>query len=460
MQGIFRRGFILILSVTALLCLSIANAKNAPCLSPPSKKAVLNAAKKAFPAVVHLEIASKEKPGTHPLSFYFTLLPHSHRASMNDLLSARSGTGILIDSDGHILTNAFLIRGGQEIRCLLFKGKWFEAKTVGYDLGTDIAVLKINGNGPFPHIASGNSEKITAGTWVVALGRFSAQKPSITQGIISAEYRKTTFTLESYQDFLQTDAQIDLKNSGGPLINLSGQVIGINDALLTRIGGFQGIGFAIPWGLAQHIANQIIKTGTVEHGWLGLRVQDVVLRSKRDKKGFIRGILVIDAVQGGPAQKAGIRPGDIILSYQETPVSDTAHLKRLVSMTSIGKTVKIKILRQGREMELPITIGARQMPTPGGGLKTILGIAVSPLPKPSSRGETGVAISWIDPYGPMSRAGFETKDILLEANGRPIRSENDLELILNQLKPGEPITFHAVDHRTHREGYVQVLTTR
>jgi len=429
----------------------------------PSKKAIFKALKKTLPAVVHLEAGpKKDLPNLlSPFPYYAFLSPTNRiNSDFKEFLNTHLGTGIIIDPYGHILTNAFLVNGAYKIRVCIFNGKWFDAKLIENDLKTDLSILKITRKNPFPHIVSGNSDEISTGEWVIALGHRVAFKPTITEGIICAKHRKAIFEPVAYSDFLQTDARISLSNSGGPLIDLRGKAIGVNDALLTRIGKLQGIGFAIPWNIAIHIAHQLISNGKVAHGWLGLRIEDVILRSDQATNGYIKGVMVVDVIKDSPAQKAGIKPGDIIISYQKSPVYSSSCLKRLVSVTPVGKTSRLGILRRGSKKEVLAKIGLEYEKeyTPSVNLKDRLGISVMPLKanRNASWGKKGVVICWVDPNGPMGKAGFEINDIILEANGHPILTQNDLKRTLETIKPGHYVMFLAIDHRTHRTGYVQI----
>jgi len=435
--------------------ISQAYAKTAESTFPPASM-VQSAAKRALPSVVHLDI-QKESPSDLHLSRYFPLLTPP-KAKVGDLIKARFGTGIIINPQGYILTNAFLIEGARKVRCLLLDGRWFDTKCVGMDPKTDIGILKITKRGSYPAIAEGDPKHLSTGQWIVALGHFEPNKPTIATGIISAEHRSSVLEPETPQDFLQTDTQINLVNTGGPLIDLKGTVVGVNDALLSRIAPLSGIGFAIPWTIASHVAQQLIESGSIEHGWLGLQVQDVIFRSKKGRLGFIKSVMVLHVIKDSPASRAGIRVGDIIKSYGKTPIQNVTQLKRLVSRSPVGSKVKMKISRHGREMTLSVTVGKREETLPSSDLKERLGIFVIPLGRNSPKKQGGVIITWVDPNGPMGRAGFEPHDIILEINGKPIKTGKDIEQVLNSLNLGGYLLFHAVDHRTGRMGYVQIRT--
>ncbi len=450
---------IFLLSLTPRL-----NAQGFPPLRPHSERVILKAAKKTLPAIVHLEVGvKKEFPDQIASLPYYAFLnpPNRVNGDLKDLLGSRLGTGIMIDSHGHILTNAFLVNGARIIRICLHNGEWLNAKLIGSDPRTDLAILKIKRAAPFPYILPGNSDKIAMGDQVIAIGYHDAFKPTLTEGIICAKHNKAVSEPSTYGDFLQTDAWIDLNNSGGPLINFKGETIGVNDALLTRLSKLQGIGFAVPWNMALHVANQLIAKGKVEHGWLGLRIQDVILRTDLAKKGYIKGTMVLDVIENSPAQKAGLMPGDIIITYQGHRIYNSLLLKRLVSITPLGETVKMGILRHGHKKEISVQIGLQndEKLTHLQNLEEYLGVSVTSFSTSvvkTNKPREGVIISWIDPNGPMGRAGFEANDIILEANGHPIFKQNDLKHVLETLNTRRYIIFLAIDHRTHRTGYVQV----
>jgi len=431
---------------------------------PVSKKVILQTSEKALSAVVRLEAESpKSPPKLSSIFMYYPFLnPASHvNSELRGFLDIRSGTGILINSAGYILTNAFLVRGARLIRVGFHNRKWFHASFIGSDPKTDLAVLKISGAGPFPHILSGNSDKIVMGQRIIAIGRYDALTPALAAGIICAKHHKAVIDPSTCEDFLQTDARIDFNNSGGPLINFRGEVIGINDVLLMRLCRLQGVGFAVPWNMARHIATQLITKGKVVHGWLGLRVQDVIFRAERGTGKYLKGAMVVGAIKPAPAWKAGVRPGDIIVSYQKHRIDDAAILKRLVSITPLGKTITLGILRRGHKKKISVQIGLQNdvRRTHPQDLRKYLGVTVTAFPALAGRiikPRKGVIISWIDPNGPMGEAGFEARDIILEANGHSVFKQDDLKDVLRTLDKRHYIVFLAIDHRTHRTGYVQV----
>jgi serine protease Do len=319
---------------------------------------------------------------------------------------------------------------------------------------------------PLPHVTFGDSDKVEVGNWVVAIGHPRGLDQTVTQGIISAKHRGGIMNPSSYQDFLQTDAAINPGNSGGPLLNLDGEVIGVNAAIVSQSGGFEGIGFAIPSNMALYVAEQLIAHGKVERGWLGVGVQDLTPElAKSFGIGSTRGALISDVVKGGPADKAGMQRGDVVVSYQGRPVSDASAFRNEVAVTAVGKKAEGVLLRKGKREAFSVTIEGLSSSTKmlATSVRERLGVEV----RPTDRSETekynlssgqGVAIVWVDPQGPLGQAGFEPEDIILEINGAAVKGLSDFLDKVSSLKPRRRVTLLALDHRSGQTGYVQVLS--
>ncbi len=264
------------------------------------------------------------------------------------------GSGFIIDKDGYIITNNHVVEGADEIKVKLADGREFKAKVIGRDSKTDLALIKISSVFKnLPTLSLGDSDKVRVGDWVLAIGNPFGLEHTVTQGIISASGR--AIGAGPYDNFLQTDAPINPGNSGGPLVNLKGEVIGINTAI---IAGGQGIGFAIPSNMAKSVISQLKEKGRVTRGWIGVSIQSLtpeiayVVGLKEPK-----GALVADVVPGGPADYAGIRRGDIIISFDGKTIKDISDLPKIVAQTDIGKMVEMKIIRQGKELTINIKVG-------------------------------------------------------------------------------------------------------
>jgi len=375
------------------------------------------------------------------------------------------GTGMIMDKNGYILTNNHVVAGANEIKVLLASGERYPAKLIGTDPKTDLAVIKISADKPLPHVTFGDSDKVEVGQWVVAIGHPRGLDQTVTQGIISAKHRRGIMDPSSYQDYLQTDAAINPGNSGGPLLNLQGEVIGVNAAIVTQSGGFEGIGFAIPSNMALHIAHELIAHGKVRRGWLGVSVQDLTpelaeaFHVKENK-----GAVVADVEKDGPAEKAGIKRGDIVISYNGRPVADASSLRNMVALTPVGKKVELDILRKGKRKTITVKVGSLEeaLKMRLSSLKERLGVEVRPVTRKDMeryglQSRQGVVIIWVDPKGPLGKAGFEVDDMILEINGEAIREVDDLANIVDSLPHGKLATILALDHRSGRTGYIRVM---
>ena len=265
------------------------------------------------------------------------------------------GSGVIVSDDGYIVTNNHVIEKAQEIKVLLSNKKDYTAKLIGADPKTDIAVIKIDAKG-LPALPWGDSNKLKVGEIVFAIGNPFGLNQTVTMGMISAVGRANV-GIADYEDFIQTDAAINPGNSGGALINARGELIGINTAILSRTGGYQGIGFAVPSSMARQVMDSLVKYKKVVRGWLGVSIQEVTsdLAEEFGVKD-LKGALVSGVMKGSPAEKAGIKQGDVILQYNGKTVEDTGHLRNMVSQTPVGSTVKVNILRQKKELEMEVVI--------------------------------------------------------------------------------------------------------
>jgi serine protease Do len=265
------------------------------------------------------------------------------------------GSGFIIDKGGYILTNNHVVEKAEEIQVTLSDGKKFEAKIVGRDPKTDIALIRIEAGTPLTPLPLGDSDQAEVGDWVLAIGSPFGLGNTVTAGIVSAKYRK--IGTGPYDDFIQTDASINPGNSGGPLLNTKGEVIGINTAIFSQSGGSIGIGFAIPINMAKDLLPQL-KKGEVIRGWLGVRIQGVT-PDLADKFGLAeaKGALVSEVTEGGPADKAGIVRGDVIIAFDGKEVKTMADLPYIVGATPVGKTVKVEIIRKGENKTLKVKVG-------------------------------------------------------------------------------------------------------
>jgi serine protease Do len=269
------------------------------------------------------------------------------------------GSGFVLDAQGHILTNSHVVNGADEVVVRLADRREFKARLVGADPQTDVAVLKVDAPGLNP-VVVGDSDALKVGQWVIAIGNPFGLEQTLTVGVVSAKGRANVGILD-YEDFIQTDAAINPGNSGGPLFNARGQVVGITTAILSRSGGYQGVGFAIPIKMALAIQEQIVAHGRVKRGYLGLQMGDVDEETAKEL-GLpkAQGSAIGRVVPGSPAAKAGIRAGDVVLKFGPAEVRDANHLKSLIAQASVGSEVKVKILRRGEERELTVKVGEQE----------------------------------------------------------------------------------------------------
>jgi serine protease Do len=431
--------------------------------------AIIQVAKKNIPSVVHIEVTGQQEMATPSLPFNddplfrrFFGAPQSPRKFKRETKGL--GTGMIIDSQGHILTNYHVVGGANKIDVLLSNGNTFQAKLIGTDPKTDLAVIRITAKEQFPSVAFGDSDKVEVGEWVVAIGHPRGLDQTVTQGIISAKHRRGITDPTGYQDFLQTDAAINPGNSGGPLLNLRGDVIGVNTIIVSGSGGFEGIGLAIPSNIAQHVAKLLISQGKVERGWLGISAQDMTpVMAKNLAIEFKKGALIGDVVKGSPAEKAGIRKNDIVIAFQGKDIADAAMLRNEISMSPIGKDVRMATLRAGKRQDIVVRIGdpkdaARVL---SASVRERLGAEVRQLTQKEAEKyrmnvNDCVVITSVEQKGPLAKAGFEVGDVILEVNGQAVGSADNFVQLVALLRPNQRITLLALDHSTGNTGYVTV----
>jgi serine protease Do len=433
------------------------------------KTAIAQVARQNIPAVVHIDVVQRREVsnpltpfGNDPFFHFFFNGPQMPRKFKQELKGL--GTGMLIDHEGHILTNNHVVNGATEINVLLADGKSFPAKLVGTDPKTDLAVIRITPHEKLPAVTFGDSDSIEVGDWVVAIGHPRGLDQTVTQGIISAKHRTGVLDPNTYQDYLQTDAAINPGNSGGPLINLNGQVIGVNAAIATQSGGFEGIGFAIPSNMAVHVARALIDHGKVIRGWLGVSIRnpsskDIKSMHLKDNKGA----LVADVMKDSPADKAGLKKNDLVIRYMGRKVDDSATLQSSVGDTAVGQKANLTVLRDGKSVDLTVTIGNLEdaMHKIAASLQHRLGVVVRPLTAKEvgkyGLGEgQGVAIAKLDEDGLLAKAGFEKDDVILDINNIPVDGVDGFVSLAKSLPPHQQALIKALDHRTGRSGYVQV----
>jgi serine protease Do len=365
------------------------------------------------------------------------------------------GSGVIIDAQGFILTNAHVIRGADKITVTLSDRRSFNAELKGIDPRSDLAVIKIAAP-DLPVANLGNSDELKIGQWVVAIGNpfghiLDNPEPTVTQGVISALHRALPVTSRQdtdYSDLIQTDAAINPGNSGGPLVNLKGEIVGINVAIFSTSGGYQGIGFAIPANYAKAIVEQISKGRKIDLGWIGVGIQDLDSRlSQYFGLESAEGVIINQVVNDSPAQKAGLKEGDIILSSDGIRIRNTTTLIKYIAATEIGKTINFQVIRDRKKSELPVIVGKRpdlgfpattentvQSPPPLQ-LKHWRGMEIRDIPKSSNEFRQlsttgGIIVSQVEPNSAADEAGIRPGDIIVSVNKKRIRDVQDFQLLI------------------------------
>lgn len=355
------------------------------------------------------------------------------------------GSGFVIDPQGYIATNHHVIEDADEISVVFHDGSTLPASVVGTDLATDLALIKVDPPKPLAAVAWGDSESVEVGDWLMAIGNPFGLGSTVTTGILSA--RSRDIEQGPYDEFLQTDAAINRGNSGGPLLDMQGRVIGINTAIFSPTGGSVGIGFAVPSSLARPVIEDLRRFGGVQRGWLGVQIQRVT-PDIAESLGLEEpeGALVASVAPGGPAEKAGLRQGDVILSFDGQPIVQMRDLPRRVAQIDVGREVTIEILRDGRAQTIIATIAELSPPqvvahsggdeTPGGSAPSAagetLGLALAPLTPDLRRGfdidgaTTGVVVTGVGDGSPAGERGIEPGDVLVEVNRAAVATPEDV----------------------------------
>jgi len=328
----------------------------------PGFESLSPAAKKAMPSVVNIFTSKDVKVPRHP----FMDDPLFKRFFGDQLdgdtqHSSSLGSGVIVGPEGYILTNHHVVEAADEIELALADGRKAPAKVVGTDPETDLAVLKVDLSG-LPAVTFGNPDKLSVGDVVLAIGNPFGVGQTVTMGIVSALGR-SHLGISTFENFIQTDAAINPGNSGGALVDASGNLVGINSAIYSRSGGSLGIGFAIPANLAKQVMEQIVRTGAVTRGWIGVEVQDLSAElAESFKLSNIHGTLIAGVLRGGPADRAGIKPGDILVAVESSEVLDSTSMLNLVAALEPGKQATLKILRNRNEMSVKVSVGKRPKP--------------------------------------------------------------------------------------------------
>ena len=449
------------LSSTPLFADSTAPISNTPITVAATLPNLATMIKKNRSAVVNISVKSKEAlgqvaQGSQGYNHRLDKIPPELREFFNNIprmpqMDGRKvssqGSGFLISSEGLIVTNAHVVNNATKITVSLADKRKYEAEVIGVDKLSDIALLKIEAT-KLPYVSLGDSDKLDVGQWVVAIGAPFGLDYTATQGIVSALSR--SLPTETYVPFIQTDAAVNPGNSGGPLFDLAGNVIGVNSQIFSKSGGYMGVSFAIPINIVKNVTEQLKSTGKVSRGWLGVGIQNV---NQSLAKSFgmddTKGSLIASVLEDSPAKKAGLKVGDVIISFDNKTVESSSHLPLLVGNTPVGKEVPVKVIRAGQEKTLNVTInklaGKDDKPVLASLEKGSLGVAVSPL----TSGEkakfdnkiNGVMIEKVLQDSPAENAGLQTGDVIVSVGGKQIDSPKTLKNIIQQTESEKPLAI-------------------
>jgi len=356
------------------------------------------------------------------------------------------GSGFIVDSDGTILTNYHVVDGAQKLSVTLSDGNKYDAKVVGRDQKSDIAVIKIEAGRSLPAAPLGDSDQLEVGEWVMAIGNPFGLDHTVTSGIVSAKGRN--IGQGPYDNFIQTDASINPGNSGGPLINLRGEVVGINTAIFSQSGGNIGIGFAIPSNAIKELLPQLRDKGKVVRGFIGASVQKLSPEIA-ESLGInpARGALVADLVKGGPAERAGVKTGDVIVEFDRRPIKDSTDLPQQVARVAPGTAVQVKIIRDGKETTLPLTVGEmKETEVAAAAQEGELGLTVQPLTPQLAENlglerKDGLVISAVKPGSAAEEAGLRSGDVVVEINRQPVKNLADYNREIARNEKAKSVLF-------------------
>ena len=429
-------------------------------LALPANETFIHVSKEAMASVVNIASIQKSERSGRPTPFPFFDDPFFRRFFGEEFerrfrrpqprREQGLGSGVIVSANGYIITNHHVVERADEVTVLLGDKRKFPANVIGTDPKTDLAVIKIEAD-DLPTLPWSDSSTLQVGELVLAVGNPFGLNQTVTMGIISAVGR-ANMGIVDYEDFIQTDAAINPGNSGGALVNLHGELIGINTAIFSRTGGYQGIGFAIPSNMAKNVMDNLIEHGQVIRGWLGVSIQEVTQElAEQFGSPDASGALIGDVVEGSPAEAGGLQRGDVIRRYNGTDVKDSAHLRALVAGTPPKTAATVTVLRDGVSLERSVTIAelpedVTALRSSEGGTSSdhvLSGLTVEPVPPGRTRNDEGVLITRVKPGSPAQSAGLRQHDIILEINRRPVRTVEDFTRLTRDLGPQSPVLLLA-----------------
>jgi serine protease Do len=405
----------------------------------PGSASIADVAERALPSVVNISLTKLSKvraPQMFPFFFGPGLGPEGGERREQGM-----GSGVIVSADGYILTNNHVVSDASEIKVTLHDRREFDAEVIGTDPKSDVAVIRLKGPpADLRPIAFGDSAALRLGDVVLAIGNPFGVGQTVTMGIVSAKGRADVGIVD-YEDFIQTDAAINPGNSGGALVDTEGRLVGINTAILSRSGGYQGIGFAIPTKMAMPIMESLRKYGKVTRGWLGVSIQDVDQElSSTMKLPIARGVLIADVQSGSPASRSGLRRGDVIVKVEGQPVASSGEFRNAIASAGANRNVSLELYRDGKLTTLSAALGespsdavaARPRPGEKARAPEVDGLTLSDVGPETRRAfgiadsvDKGAVITNVTPGGPAARAGLRPGDVLLEVNRKPIANARE-----------------------------------
>ena len=424
-------------------------------------------AKHAAPAVVHIKVEKQHKARKHPLPF--ENLP---KGFDEDLLkrffgdqgsqfkmpkfetpqappfSLGAGSGFIISEDGYILTNAHVVDGASKLTVRLADGRELQARTIGTDPRSDVAVVKVDAD-DLPMLKMGDSDALEVGQWVLAVGSPFGLPGTVTSGIVSAQGRSSV-GITDYENFIQTDAAINPGNSGGPLLNLKGEAIGINTAIFSRTGAFNGIGFAIPINMARDICDQLIKNGSVTRGWLGVSIQQLTadLAESFELSDDVTGVLIDDVMDDSPAAQAGLKAGDVIVEMDGQPVQKMGAFRNRVARLAPDSTVQLTVLRGGKRQSLDVTMGTlpskEALAAATQTSSKSLGLTLAPwneqlAEKYGHADQSGVIVTHVASGSAAGLAGIQAGGLITEVNRQRVHNMDEFQAAMKEAKENDSV---------------------